>query len=120
MTYKIFHGPGVVHFIDSDSAVASGQLNQEEFTDEFQAVGRVVELDATFFPKWDREAMYMEGERVMFGDSVYRALQDNDDRDFQLPDLELDPDAEVPTPLNRSARWVEVYDSDELNEKESD
>jgi len=112
MTYKIFHGPDVVHFIEGDSTVVSGQPNQEEFTDETEAVGRVVELDATFFPKWDREETYMEGDRVMFGDSVYRALQENDARDFELPDLEFNPDAEVATPKNRQARWAEVYDPD--------
>ena len=110
MTYKIFHGPGVVHFIEGDSTVISGQPNQEEFVDEAKAVGRVVELDATFFPNWDREGFYPIGDRVMFGDSVYRALQENDARSFELPDLLFNPDAEVATPKNSEARWVEVYD----------
>jgi len=110
MTYKIFSGSGVVHFVESDSAVVSGQPNQEEFTDESKSIDRVLELDENFFPAWDREAIYMVGERVKFGDYIYRALQENNARDFELPDLELNPNAEVATPANRQARWVEVYD----------
>ena len=109
MTFKIFHGPGVVHFIESDSAVASGQPNHETFDDETSAVARVLELDQSFFPSWDREESYMPGDRVRFGRSIYRALQENDFRSFELPDLDLDPDAETPSPVNRQARWAEVY-----------
>ena len=107
MTYKIFSGPGVVHFVEGDSTVVSGQPNQEEFTDESESVARVLELDEDFFPKWDREQAYMIGDRVKYGESVFRALQDNDARDFELPDVD---DSEIPTPRNRSAHWVEVYD----------
>ena len=110
MTYKIFHGPGVVHFIEGDATVESGQPNQEEFTDEGESIVRVLELDENFFPAWNREENYMVGDRVKFGKAVYRALQENDAREFELPDLELNPDAEVATPSNRQARWVEVYD----------
>ena len=110
MTYKVFSGPGVVHFIEGDSTVVSGQPNQEEFTDEAASIDRVLELDEDFFPKWDRETTYDIGNRVKFLGSIYRALQENDARAFELPDLELDPEAEVATPKNRSARWVEVYD----------
>ena len=110
MTYKIFSGPGVVHFIEGDSTVVSGQPNQEEFTDEGESIDRVLELDENFFPAWNREENYMVGDRVKFGKAVYRALQENDAIEFELPDLELHPDAEVATPSNRQARWVEVYD----------
>ena len=110
MTYKIFSGPGVVHFVEGDATVVSGQPNQEEFTDEGESIDRVLELDENFFPAWNREENYMVGDRVKFGKAVYRALQENDAREFELPDLELNPDAEVATPSNRQARWVEVYD----------
>ena len=110
MTYKVFSGPGVVHFVEGDSTVVSGQPKQEEFTDEGESIDRVLELDENFFPAWDRKAIYMIGDRVKFGDYVYRALQENNPDDFQLPDLFLNPDAEVATPANRQARWVEVYD----------
>ena len=50
MTFKIFHGPNVVHFIESDSTVASGQPNQETFDDETSAVARVLELIRPSFP----------------------------------------------------------------------
>ena len=110
MTYKVFSGPGVVHFVEGDATVVSGQPNQEEFTDESESVARVLELDENFFPDWDREETYEIGDRVKFGDYVYRALQENDARSFELPDLELNPDAEVATPSNRQARWAEVYD----------
>ena len=109
MTYKVFSGPGVVHFVEGDSAVVSGQPNQEEFTDENESVARVLELDEDFFPTWNRDDTYMEGDRVKFGEFVYRALQENDARSFELPDLLLNPDAEVATPRNRTARWAEVY-----------
>ena len=110
MTYKIFSGPGVVHFIEGDSTVVSGQPNQEEFTDETESVARVLELDEDFFPDWDRDNFYNIGNRVKFGERVYRALQENDARAFELPDLLLNPDAEVATPANRQARWLEVYE----------
>ena len=109
MTYRIFSGPGVVHFIEGDATVVSGQPNQEEFTDEGASIDRVLELDKDFFPAWDREQTYMIGDRVKFGEFVYRALQENDVRDFELPDLKVSPDAEVATPTNRQARWVQVY-----------
>ena len=117
MTYKIFSGPGVVHFVEGDSTVVSGQPNQEEFTDEGESIDRVLELDEDFFPAWDREQTYQIGDRVKFGESVFRALQENDARDFELPDdLEFNPDAEVATPRNRQARWMEVYDPNYVEE----
>ena len=110
MTYKIFSGPGVVHFIEGDATVVSGQPTQEEFTDESESVARVLELDENFFPAWDREQFYQTGERVKFGKRVYRALQENDARSFELPN-EFDLDGqEIPTPMNRQARWMEVYE----------
>ena len=120
MTYKIFHGPGVVHFIEGDSTVVSGQPNQETFESEANAIYRILELNDDFFPQWDRNALYMEGQRVKFGNRVYRALQENQTGDFQLPDLTLNAAAEIPTPRNRKARWAEVYEPPfELNEEES-
>lgn len=117
MTFQIFHGPGVVHFYEGDAAVASGQPNHETFADESSAVARVVELDRSFFPRWDREATYMAGDRVRFGRSIYRALHETDPRSFELPELEgamsrlgIKATAEAPTPKNREAVWVEVYD----------
>ncbi len=114
MEYKIFHGPEAVHFVECDpnstSVTESGQPNQENFTDEGESVARVLELDEAFFPAWDREETYQTGERVEFLGSIYRALQENDFRSFELPDLELDPDAEIPTPMNRQARWLMVCD----------
>jgi len=89
---------------------ASGKANQEVCAEEGKAIDRVLELDEDFFPDWDREETYQVGERVKFGEFVFRALQENNPDDFLLPDLELDPEAEVATPKNRSARWVEVYD----------
>ena len=119
MTYKVFSGPGVVHFIEGDATVVSGQPIQEEFTDETEAVARVLELDENFFPTWNREYTYQIGDRVKFGEFVYRALQENDARDFELPDLLLNPDAEVATPRNRPARWLEVYEPPIDYEEES-
>jgi hypothetical protein len=110
MTYKIFSGPGVVHFVEGDATVVSGQPNQEEFTDESESIDRVLELDEDFFPDWDREETYEIGDRVKFGTCIFRALQENDARAFELPDLVLNPDAEVATPRNSQARWLEVYD----------
>ena len=114
MEYKIFHGPEAVHFVECDpnstSVTESGQPNQETFTDEGESVARVLELDEDFFPVWDGEETYQIGDRVKFLGNVYRALQENDAREFELPDLLFNPDAEVATPANRQARWVEVYD----------
>jgi len=95
MTYKIFHGPDVVHFFEKNSTVVSGQPNQEEFENEADAVSRVLELDKDFYPQWDKEKTYFAGERVKFGNCIYRALQENDARFFELPDLQ--------------ARWQMVY-----------
>ena len=123
MQYKIFHGPDVVHILECkpDVAIASGQPNQETFTVESEAIERLLELNSNYFPQWNRDEAYLEGDRVMLGDSVFRALQEIDTRDFELPDdLEFNPDAEVATPRNRTARWAEVYDPNELNEEESD
>ena len=122
MTYRIFSGPGVVHFIEGDATVESGQPSQEEFTDEGASIDRVLELDENFFPDWDRDTNYMIGDRVKFGGYVYRALQENDARGFELPDLLLNPGAEVATPSNRQANWMQVYDpnyDEDFNEEES-
>lgn len=91
-------------------AVKSGQPFCDEYDLEDEAVARLLELRETYFPEWDREESYEIGDRVKFGESVYRALQDNDARAFELPDLESNPDTEVATPANRQARWMEVYD----------
>ena len=108
MEYKIFHGPNAVHFVERDpnstSVTVSGQPNQETFTDEGESIARVLELDENFFPTWDRESIYTIGQRTC----IFRALQETDSRDFELPDLEFDPDAEIPTPMNRQARWLMV------------
>ena len=114
MEYKIFHGPEAVHFVECDpnstSVTESGQPNQEAFTDEDESVARVLELDENFFPDWDREEPYQIGDRVKFGTCIFRALQDNDFDDFQLPEeFDLD-DQEIPTPMNRQARWMMVCD----------
>ena len=126
MEYKIFHGPQAMHFIECDpnstSVTESGQPNQETFTDEDESVARVLELDEDFFPAWDREKSYEIGDRVKFGTCIFRALQENDARSFELPDLEFDPDAEIPTPMNRQARWLMVCDpefEEDPNEEES-
>ena len=94
--------PGVVH--------VSGKANQESFETEAAAINRVLELDENFFPTWQRTEFYEIGDRVKFGDSIYRSLQVNDPRSFELPDPELEPDVEIPTPANRQARWAEVFD----------
>ena len=114
MEYKIFHGPEAVHFIECDpnstSVTESGQPNQETFTDETESIARVLELDEDFFPKWDREQTYMIGDRVKFGTCIFRALQENDARSFELPnEFDLD-DQEIPTPMNRQASWMMVCD----------
>ena len=109
MTYKIFYGPGVLHFFEKNSTVVSGQPNREEFEDETEAVSRVLELDKNFFPQWDREEAYEVGDRVNFLRTIYRALKESDSRAFELPALELDPDALVPTPANSPELWVEIY-----------
>jgi len=77
MTYKIFHGPGVVHFFEKNSTAVSGQPNQEEFENETDAVSRVLELDADFYPQWGKEETYRAGNRVKFGNCIYRALQED-------------------------------------------
>ena len=109
MTYKIFHGPGVVHFFEKNSTVVSGQPNQEEFENETDAVSRVLELDEDFYPRWDRGETYETGDRVAFLGSIYRALEESDSKAFELPDLELDPDALIPTPANNPKLWLRVY-----------
>lgn len=120
MKYKIFHNGGTrIHFIEEQEGVTikSGQPFCEEFEIEGEAVARLLELRETYFPEWDREDSYEVGDRVKFGDYVYRALQENDFRTFQLPDLEFNPNAEVATPRNRQARWVEVYDQTDYEEE---
>ena len=94
--------PGTVH--------VSGKEYQEDFDNEHDAIARVLELNKAFFPVWDREQYYKNGDRVLFANRIYRALQDIDSNTFELPDLVIDPDAEVPTPMNRKALWAEVYD----------
>ena len=56
---------------------------------------------------------------MKFGNRIFRALQENDASDFELPDLKLDPDAEIPTPTNRQARWQIVCDPREGLEDEA-
>ena len=126
MEYKIFHGPNAVHFVECDpnsSAVTvSGQPNQESFTDEGESIARVLELNTSFFPDWNRDSYYLTGDRVKFGSCIFRALQENEARDFELPNLELDPDAEIPTPMNRQAHWLMVCNPEfeqMTNEEES-
>ena len=112
MTYKIFHGPGVVHFLDKNSTVVSGQPNQEEFENEADAVSRVLELDEDFYPQWDRTETYGTGDLVSYLGIIYRALEESDSRAFELPDLELDSDAVTPTPANNPKLWLRVYRPD--------
>ena len=124
MEYKIFHGPNTVHFIECapGSAVESGQPYQETFDNEAASIARVLQLDENFFPAWNRDDYYLPGIRVKFGSCIFRSLQENEARDFELPDLELDPDAEIATPENRQARWKMVCNPEfeELtNEEES-
>ena len=112
MTYKIFHGPGVVHFFEKNSTVVSGQPNQEEFEDEADAVSRVLELDENFYPQWDREETYGAGDRVAFLGSIYRALEESDSRAFGTFNF---------TPGNSPTLWARIYRPDfeplEINEK---
>ena len=107
MTFQIFHGPGVVHFAEGDSAVASGQPNRETFDDETSAVARVLELDRSFFPKWDREATYLAGDRVRLGRSIYRALQETDASEVEETD-----------PSSQKSAWTEVYTPSDFLEEE--
>ena len=104
--------PGVVH--------VSGKENQETFVSESDAIKRVLEIDADYFPTWERRNMYQAGAIVKLGDSIYRALTDIDMKDYMLPDMRNGDEVEVATPINRQARWAEVYDPNELNEEESD
>lgn len=106
--FRIFHGPNAIHFITDQCAVESGQPNQESFSDEGEAVARVLELDSTYFPEWDRDGFYPIGSLVKFGTCIFRALQENDASDFTLPNLDLEPNAEIATPMNRQARWQMV------------
>ena len=111
MTYKIFHNGGeTIHFVEMRDGITvkSGQPFCDEFTTEEAAVARLIELRDTYFPNWDRDNSYEIGDRVKFGNCIFRALQQNDFRNFQLPNLELDPEAEIPTPMNRQARWKMV------------
>lgn len=110
MEYKIFYGDSAHHFVSCapGTSVASGQPNQETYSDEGQAIARVLELKSDFFPTWDREQLYVIGDRVKFGNCIFRALQDNDFSQFMIPDTEFDADTEIPTPMNRQARWQMV------------
>ena len=114
MEYKIFHGPNTVHFVECDpnssSVTESGQPNEEVFTDEGESIARVIELDEDFFPVWDRDSSYNIGARVKFGTCIFRALQTNSFTDFQIPDIDSDSYGEIPTPMNRQARWLMVCD----------
>lgn len=86
MTFKIFHGPGVIHFRDRDSLVDSGQPNHEFYEEEGEAIVRLLELDPSFFPAWNSDEPSMPGERVMFGGGVYRCLQETRAGDSSPPD----------------------------------
>ena len=108
--FYVNHQDGVIAFgeLTTGSRHASGKANQEVCADEGKAIARVLELDQDYFPAWNREDQYFTGDRVKFGTCVFRALKQNDPSDFELPDLESDPDAEIPTPMNRQARWEMV------------
>lgn len=111
MVYKIFHGPSAVHFYEGDpSSVESGQPNQETFADESAAISRLLELDANFIPDWSRGEFYDVGDRVKFGSSVYRSLQQNSAGQFAPPPDGLDLAALTPTPANTPERWALAYD----------
>jgi hypothetical protein len=124
MTFQIFHGPGVVHFAEGDFAVASGQPNRETFDDETSAVARVLELDRSFFPKWDREATYMAGDRVRLGRSIYRALQETDARSFEreleqaLARQGIHSEVEETDPSSQKSVWTLVYTPSDFLEEE--
>lgn len=96
MTFKIFHGPGVIHFRDRDSLVESGQPNQEFYDKEEEAIARLLELNPSFFPAWDSDEPYMPGQRVMVSGGVYRCLQGTRVGDSSPPD-------------QNAADWLLVY-----------
>jgi len=124
MKYHICYGLNSLHFVEVDDGVsiATGQTYNKDYTDEEEAIACVLEQDENYFPDWDREKFYSEGNRVKFGTCIYRALQDNDVGSFELPNLDLEPGAEIPTPKNRQARWAMVCDpefEENFNEEES-
>ena len=105
--FYVMHGNDTVHFLHTNATVESGQPNQEIFDNESEAIAKVLELDKDYFPEWDRTKLYTAGDRIKFGNCIYRALQDNESKDFTVPSIHaLDP--EVPTPMNRQARWQMV------------
>ena len=77
-----------------------------------------MQLDRTIFPKWDRDEAYLPGDRVRFGNRVFRALEKTDTREFELPTLAMAAETEVPTPRNRKRYWLEVFDPKEDDEAE--
>lgn len=114
MTFKIFHGPDAIHFVEGNSTAASGQPNEETFENESAAINRLLELQEDFFPDWSRDENYMEGARVKIGNDVFRALKDSDPGDFQVPILRLNSAAEDPSPASSPLRWKKVYDPEAL------
>ena len=109
MQYHVCYGPDTVHFVETTGSVSSGQPNQKTFTDETEAIACLLDLKPDFFKEWDREQVYIKGQRVKFGRCIFRALQETNIReDFAVPDLNVFPTAEIPTPMNRSAHWVMV------------
>ena len=119
--YCVFHGPNGQQFVETSASVESGLPSKESFTDEGEAIARVLELNESFFPAWDMDEIYSPGARVKFGKAIFRALQENDARSFDLPE-EFDLDQEIPTPINRQARWAMVCDpefEENFNEEES-
>ena len=86
MVYKIFTVPVLSIFYEGDSlSVESGQPNQETFADESEAISRLLELDANSIPDWDRGEIYDVGDRVKYGSSVYRSLQQNSVGSLRAP-----------------------------------
>jgi hypothetical protein len=114
VVYYVFHDENNLHFVESKATVESGLANKEVFDGESAAVARVLEMDKNYFPKWNRNEPYYTGDRVKFAGRIFRALKDTNPTDFQLADItrvELGlVSAEAPSPMNRTAKWAEIYD----------
>ena len=113
--FYVMHGDAAVHFVESDGAVESGQLEQESFEHERDAVKRVLELDRDYFPRWKVDGDYLPGDRVKFFGSVYRSLKTNNAAEFVS---RMQACVEAPTPAtSQGTRWEEVYDPIALEEE---
>ena len=105
MEYRIYYGPNAVHFVEGSATITSNQPNEEVFDNESDAIYRLLELDETYFPFWTLDEQYYTGERVRYGNYIFRALKDSCHAGYIVSPDEPFP---VPTPSTRHAEWHKI------------